>query len=159
MGAEIETHLLQWLESEDKNLSNNAAFALGLRGNRACLPKLREMIRKKDVTVFKGSHKLCSFYIAAIYLASQLGDFEVLEDIKSIFISPDVKNFDDVSFSVMALKTLADKSTAKKNQIYAFIKEAIQKTNFKMPLELQGNNTGLKKTRVDRGELLKELIA
>lgn len=159
MGAEIETHLLQWLESADKNLANNAAFALALRGNRACLPKLREMIRTKDATVFKGSHKLCAFYIAAVYLASQLGDFEVLEDIKNIFISPDVKNFDDVSFSVMALKTLADKNPSKKNQIYSFIRETIQRTNFKMPLELQGNNTGLKRTRIDRGELLKVLIA
>ena len=159
MGSEIETHLLQWLESEDANLSKNAAFALALRGHKACLPKLREMIRCKDTTVFKGSHKLCSFYIAAIFLSAQLNDLEVLEDIKNIFTSPDVKSFDDVTFSVTALKTYAENNPSKKKQISLFIKETIQNTNFKLPLELQGNNTGLKRTQINRGELLKELIA
>lgn len=159
LGDEIEPHLLDWLESNDKNLSSNAAFALALRGNRICLPKLRQLIKNKDMTVFNGSHKLCPFYISAIYLAGQFGDLEAVEDIKSIFVSPDVKSFDDVTISALALKAIADKNAPRKKQIYQFVKDIILQANFQLPLDLQGNNAGLKKTRLNRGELLKELIA
>ncbi len=157
-GKEIEPQLLAWLDYAHPNIAKNAAFALALRGNRACLPKLREMLKSKDETVYKGSHKLCKFYIAAAFLLGQFGDVESVEDLKNLFTSPDVKDFDDVTFSVMALKTIAEKNPSKKKQIYAFLKETLQKTSFKLPMIMQGNNAGLQKTKIERGILFDNLV-
>lgn len=63
------------LESENENLSRNAALALGLMGEGCAVKKLRQMAEEPDNYIPKSSLKFVQTRgVSAIYLLGRLGD-------------------------------------------------------------------------------------
>lgn len=75
MGSRLTPHLLQWLNDGDRMLKYGAAIALGLIGQEAAAPVLREIVSRRDAFFFKDCRRTNQFRSAiAIYLLGKLAD-------------------------------------------------------------------------------------
>ena len=77
--------LIEWIHSEDSNLSKNSAFALALLGNSEANPVLRDIVAERDDFVPETSRNYNHVrWHSAIYLLGRLkdaGSIGLLEDI------------------------------------------------------------------------------
>ena len=115
-GKNITEDLYSWTKNDNKTLKSNSAIALGLLGDKRCLPVLRDILKTEPQihNVFNGKHyfgwleyDLWSDLIKAIVLIGRFKDEESLETLKKLR----KKDFSE------ALKAL---------RIYQYIDEAIQ---------------------------------
>jgi len=85
----MREHLLGWMNAPDDQLRRHSALALGLIGERASLPLLRQMIRERDAYTLKDCRKNNQMRgYMAIYLAARLQDAEVVEDLIQLVTDP-----------------------------------------------------------------------
>lgn len=80
---------------------NNAALALGMSGNKACLPRLREMVKNRSCLYYKDCRRTNQFpSVAAICLLGRLGEPEDMD-----LLMPLV--FDEKEYELPLYHTLA----------------------------------------------------
>lgn len=85
LGAAIAPQLKQWMASEDRMLRFASAIGLGLIGDPAAAPVLREIVRERDAFYYKDCRRTNQFRSAiAIYLLGKLGDRESLPLLREI---------------------------------------------------------------------------
>lgn len=85
LGNKIANHLREWLSEDNQMLVNNSAIALGLIGDKACLPVLRNIVKKRDSYYFKDCRRTNQLRTAiAIYLLGKLGDKESIPLLREI---------------------------------------------------------------------------
>lgn len=89
LGQGMRAQLLGWLDEPDEQLRRHSALALGLIGERASLPLLRQMIRERDHYALKDCRKNNQMRgYMAIYLAARLQDAEVVEELIQLVTDP-----------------------------------------------------------------------
>ena len=89
LGNRITKELKQWMAGADGNdlLRGNCAIALGLIGDQACLPVLRDIVRNRDSFYYKDNRRTNQLRtVIAIYLAGKLGDMELVPMLKEILL-------------------------------------------------------------------------
>jgi hypothetical protein len=85
LGATIAPLLKEWLASEDRLLRYASAISLGLTGDPAAAPVLREIVRERDAFYYKDCRRTNQFRSAiAIYVLGKLGDRESLPLLREI---------------------------------------------------------------------------
>ncbi|WP_168120385.1 FAD-dependent oxidoreductase [Paenibacillus sp. HB172176] len=85
LGERIAPQLKEWLTEPEGMLRYGAAIGLGIAGNPAGAPTLREMVAERDAYYFKDCRRTNQFRSAiAIYLLGKLGDADSLELLTSI---------------------------------------------------------------------------
>lgn len=94
----VET-IKEHLTSENENLSRHCALALGIMGEKAAVPKLREMASEPDNYVPKSSLKyLYTRGVSAIYLLGKLGDVNSIEMLFDIVERKGLTDIPDFTF-------------------------------------------------------------
>ena len=89
LGNRMAEELKQWMSGADGNelLRSNCAIALGLIGDKACLPVLRDIVRNRDSFYYKDNRRTNQLRtVIAIYLAGKLGDMELAPMLKEILL-------------------------------------------------------------------------
>ncbi|MFM9328191.1 FAD-dependent oxidoreductase [Paenibacillus mesotrionivorans] len=85
LGATIAPLLKEWLTSEDRLLRYASAISLGLTGDPAAAPVLREIVRERDAFYYKDCRRTNQFRsVIAIYVLGKLGDREALPLLREI---------------------------------------------------------------------------
>ncbi|MFS0725901.1 FAD-dependent oxidoreductase [Paenibacillus sp. 1P07SE] len=75
LGSRIAPELRAWLSESDEMLRYGAAIALGITGDAAAAPVLRDIVRRRDALYFKDCRRTNQFRSAiAIYLLGKLAD-------------------------------------------------------------------------------------
>ncbi|MGG1516634.1 FAD-dependent oxidoreductase [Paenibacillus oryzisoli] len=75
LGARIAPQLKEWLTEPDVNLRYGTAIGLGIAGDSAGAPMLRDMVANRDAFYFKDCRRTNQFRsVIAIYLLGRLGD-------------------------------------------------------------------------------------
>ena len=127
----IDKWLCEFMNSSDKMLKRNSALALGMRGNPACIPVIREILNEiPEMSDEQGRYYLD--FAKAIVIAGRLKDMDVadrLMDIVSTWAEKYVVNLRGgtyvyrtcetfrcqfVSLAVVALILISDKASDKK---------------------------------------------
>lgn len=99
LGVTISDELKKWLESEDKNLSENSALALGLIGDKAALPVLREIVSKRKTHTSEEFGK--NRGIAAVFLLGKLCDADSIQELIRILDGFDIAQIEDTKDSFL----------------------------------------------------------
>lgn len=85
LGATIAPLLKEWLASEDRLLRYASAISLGLTGDPAAAPVLREIVRDRDAFYYKDCRRTNQFRsVIAIYVLGKLGDRDALPLLREI---------------------------------------------------------------------------
>jgi len=85
LGEQIANHLREWLSDDNQMLVNNSAIALGLIGDKACLPVLRDIVKNRDSFYFKDCRRTNQLRTAiALYLLGKLGDVGSISILREI---------------------------------------------------------------------------
>lgn len=85
LGEKIASYLKQWLAAEDTMLRYGSAIGLGMAGDAAAMPVLREIVQQRDAFFFKDCRRTNQFRSAiAIYLLGKLGDKDSIPMLKEI---------------------------------------------------------------------------
>lgn len=85
LGGAIVPQLKEWITSEDRMLRFASAIGLGLIGEAAAAPVLREIVRERDAFYYKDCRRTNQFRSAiAVYLLGKLGDRDSLPLLKEI---------------------------------------------------------------------------
>ncbi|MDF2935150.1 MAG: hypothetical protein K0Q90_523 [Paenibacillaceae bacterium] len=89
----IIPHLKKWLASEDQLLRYASAISLGLTGDTAASPVLREIVRERDAFYYKDCRRTNQFRSAiAVYLLGKLGDRDSLPLLREILCDEEEYN-------------------------------------------------------------------
>lgn len=126
MGNAIVQDLKQWLTSDDEDVRFNSAFALGLLGDNAALPVLREITSVQpdfnQETPVNGINNV----LGAIYLLGELGDAKSVPYLIEMTRKDESNNeyYQHFLFSMMALINIGNAIGDK--EVKASITEALQ---------------------------------
>ena len=149
------------LYSDNENLSRHCALALGIMGEQAAIPMLRQMAMEPDNYVPKSSLKyIYTRGISAIYLLGKLGDvdsIELLFDIVERKGLTDIPNFtfgefyneatdvysQYVLFASRALVELAKKYPDKKQAIVERLYKLLANPEYHIMITLRDNSASL----------------
>jgi len=151
LGEQIVDHLREWLSENNPMLVNNSAIALGLIGDKACLPVLRNIVKNRDSFYFKDCRRTNQLRTAiAIYLLGKLGDIESIPLLREILCDENEyyrelyheikensyqfnpnKNFNEVyyqivSHSAIALIKIIEKNPEVREEGLAILEEAFK---------------------------------
>ncbi|MBD2846604.1 FAD-dependent oxidoreductase [Paenibacillus sp. IB182496] len=90
LGSRIAPQLREWIGATDAMLRYGAAIALGMTGDRAAAPVLREIVERRDALYFKDCRRTNQFRSAiAIYLLGRLGDADSVPLLTDILCDED----------------------------------------------------------------------
>lgn len=85
LGEKITPALKAWLSEDDVMLRTGSALGLGIAGDAAALPVLRDIVNKRDAFYFKDCRRTNQFRsVIAIYLLGKLGDQESIPVLRDI---------------------------------------------------------------------------
>mgnify|MGYP001007729870 CR=1 FL=1 len=151
LGDRIRRNLVSWLDDEDNMLAQNSAVALGLLKDHACLPYLREIVKRRDSFYYKDCRRTNQLRSAiAIYLLGKFGDpesvplfreilcdqSEIQKDLYHRIKDPSYKfslneDFNEVYFQIIshaavALTKIIAKNPSVKQEGLAILQEAFQ---------------------------------
>ncbi|RAU95714.1 FAD-dependent oxidoreductase [Paenibacillus sp. YN15] len=85
LGEAIVPQLKAWIASEDRMLRFASAISLGLIGEAAAAPVLREIVRERDAFYYKDCRRTNQFRsVIAIYVLGKLGDRDSLPLLRDI---------------------------------------------------------------------------
>lgn len=85
LGERIAPELKSWIAAEDRMLRSGAAIALGLIGDAAAAPVLRDIVIGRDAFYFKDCRRTNQFRSAiAVYLLGKLADRDSVPLLKNI---------------------------------------------------------------------------
>ncbi|CAG7648391.1 hypothetical protein PAESOLCIP111_05589 [Paenibacillus solanacearum] len=155
----IVPQLLEWLTSQEEHLRKNSALTLGLIGDDACIPVLREMVRERDMFVPYTSRKYNQVRgYAAIYLLGKLGDAGIVPELLRIlnnssslpameteernweFISnPQELYFQYFSYTVMALFRIAEKHAELRDSIVEAVQARLADPDLELNVTFKGS--------------------
>ena len=153
--------LIANLTSENENLSRHCALALGIMGEQAAIPMLREMAMEPDNYVPKSSLKyIYTRGVSAIYLLGKLEDvdsIELLFDIVERRGLTDIPNFtfgefyneatdvysQYVLFASRALVEIAKKYPDKKQAIVEKLCKLLENPEYHIMITLRDNSASL----------------
>jgi HEAT repeat protein len=149
------------LTSENENLSRHCALALGIMGEEAALPKLREMAMEPDNYVPKSSLKyIYTRGVSAIYLLGKLGDVDSIDMLFDIVERNGLTDIPDftfgefyneatdvysqyVLFASRALVELAGKYPNKKQAIIERLLTILENPEYHIRITLRDNSASL----------------
>lgn len=153
--------LTENLTSENENLSRHCALALGIMGEEAALPKLREMAMEPDNYVPKSSLKyIYTRGVSAIYLLGKLGDVDSIDMLFDIVERKGLTKIPDftfgefyneatdvysqyVLFASRALVELAKKYPNKKQVIVERLLTILENPEYHIRITLRDNSASL----------------
>jgi hypothetical protein len=85
LGEDIKPQLKEWIFAEEQMLRYGAAISLGLAGDEAAAPVLREIVSNRDAYFFKDCRRTNQFRSAiAIYLLGKLADRDSIPLLKEM---------------------------------------------------------------------------
>lgn len=90
LGAKIQDELRHWLEADNEHLRKHSAFVLGLLGDPAALPVLRQTYLERDEFIPSTSRKYNHVrgYVAS-YLLGKLKDDSMVDELIKVLNSPE----------------------------------------------------------------------
>ncbi len=133
-GDAIRSALHDWLAEPDSHLARNAALALGLLDDPACLPVLRRIIAERDPYIPQSGRKrnarrLC----AALYLAGRMADPSIIDDAAALVADPE-NEFDVFSYAFTALLRIGDAHPETRSAIATILRSVLEAADFQRPL-------------------------
>ena len=173
---ELAEALIRCINSEEENLSRNAALALGIMGGKEAVNKLREMAAEPDNYVPKSSLKyVYTRGVSAIYLLGKLGDtgsvdllFDILErrgrtellDFEyGEFYNEDKDVFSQyILFAARALISIVKEYPELKSRIMERILRILQAPDYKIMITLRENSASLHDLKPKLVEYIKRNI-
>ena len=158
-GERIRPALRRWMaQTDNEHLRRHSAIALGLLGDEAAIPVLREMVRERDAFFPKTSRKYNQARgYASIYLLGKLEDEGIVPELLSILesreefsnVSSDAEfiNHDDeyffqyFTFSMRALFQIAERHRHLRGQVMHAVKRIVQNPDFSLKVTLKPSKT------------------
>ncbi|ANE45689.1 hypothetical protein SY83_04550 [Paenibacillus swuensis] len=158
LGGSIIASLKEWTDQHDEPLlRKNSALALGLMGESASLPVLREIVYSRDLYLPRTSRKYNQPHLfAAIYLLGRLKDLEIMPELMRFMrnetfmetLEADSSNdefifdrtelyFQFFSFSMMAALRIADQYEEWRPQIDEVVTGRFSDPNFELIITLK----------------------
>jgi hypothetical protein len=158
LGDRIVACLTDWINQEEQPLlRKNSALALGLMGNPACLPVLREIVHARDLFMPRTSRKYNQPHLfAALYLLGRLNDQVIMPELLNLLrddsfietLEIDSRNdefifdrndlyFQFFSFSMMAALRIADTYPEWRTQLTELISERLADPEFELVITLK----------------------
>lgn len=142
LGNEMKRELRQWLTDGDEHRRRNSALALGLLGDRAALPVLREIVSSRDdYQPETGRSNNQKRIYGALHLLGKFADADSVADIAAL-LKERAEVFQDCSHALMALLTIGRKKKEVRAAVADTVTKVLSDASFQHTLVMKVSSSG-----------------
>jgi FAD dependent oxidoreductase len=159
-GRNIDSYrkiLLRNIQSKDRNIARNSAFALGLGGDKTAIPMLLDIVRERDPfePSSSRSHNQRRL-LGAIHLLGRFNDSEIVSILLDFIKLPEL-DIQEFSHALMTLLKLTEVMKDKK-QIVENLKQLLKKDYPQHKLLLKISSNSNCKTHIDMNQFMRDVL-